>query len=80
MTPPRGPWPAATVIGPHQLKRPNDRAAQRHGKIHVRIGMVHLDDLKERPVAHRDMRAGLENATAHGGPGDLIQQARRPLR
>ena len=46
MTPIRGPWPAATVIGPHQLQRPNVRTAKRHGKIHVRIGMLHLDDLE----------------------------------
>ena len=42
--------------------------------------MVHLDDPEERPVAHSDVPAGLENATAHGGPGDVIQHACRALR
>jgi hypothetical protein len=80
MAPTRGPWPAATVIGPHQLQRPNVRAAKRYCKCHVRIGMLHLDDLEERPGANGDRCTGLEHAAADGRRGDIIQQACRPLR
>jgi hypothetical protein len=62
------------------LQRPNVGAPERDRKIHVRIGMVHLDYLEERPVTDSDVRAGLQNATAHRGPGDIIQHACRPLR
>jgi hypothetical protein len=55
------------------------RGPERDRKVHVRIGMVHLDDLEERSDADGDVGAGLENATAHGGLGDVVQHACRPL-
>ena len=41
--------------GPDQLQRPNVWAAKHHGEIHMHVGMVHLDDLEERPVTHSDV-------------------------
>ena len=55
-------------------------APERDHEIHVRIGVLHLDDLEERSVTDGDVRAELKNATAHCGPGDIVQDARRSLR
>jgi hypothetical protein len=73
MAPTRGPWPAATLVGPHQLQRPNVPPAKDYCKCHVRIGMLDPDDLEERPGTFGDACAGLEDAAAHGGCGDIIQ-------
>jgi hypothetical protein len=78
-TPSGSPRPAAAVVAPDQLQRPDIRTAQCHSKIQVRVGVVHLDDLQQRAVAHRNVRAGLENAPADRGCRDIVQQARRAV-
>jgi hypothetical protein len=79
MAPSRSPWPAATVIGPHQLQRSNVWPAKGYCECHVCIGLLDLDDLEERAGTLGDVCSRLERAAAYGGRGDVIQQACRTL-
>ena len=76
----RSPRPVPTPVSPHQLQRPQLGAVNRERGVHVRIGVLHLDDFDRSAAAEDTSLTRDRHVHIRCRIGNTAQYAERQLR